>query len=862
MGVALKNEQANPGQAGTERQAAAELRDERPTPWVESTFQDMRFALRTLRKSPGFTATVLLTLALGIGANTAVFQLLDAVRLRSLPVEDPASLAEIHVKGGTSGFGVRTYDTSLTTAIWEQIRQRQLSFSGMFAWAEYPLSIGRGAPVRAVHGLVVSGDMFSTLGVSPFKGRLFGAEDEVPGCGTPGVVVSYAFWQSEFGGQDSAIGKNLMVQGHPIQILGVTPPSFFGLEVGNTYDVALPQCSLVALDPKNAVLARRDYFWLTVMGRLKPGVTVARASAELESMSPGLMEETLPTEYSSAALDQYRNFRLAAFPAGNGVSWLRRLYDTSLWLLLGITGLVLLIACANLANLLLAKASTREREVAVKLALGATRSRVVRQLLSEGLVLALAGAGLGTLCANVFSRSLLWFLRRSGTLQRLDLSVDWRVLGFTAAIAILTCLIFGLAPAFRSSRADPGSILKTGGRGMTAGRQRFSFQRILVVSQIAFSMVLLAGALLFVQSFWKLMTLDPGFRESGIVLAYVRFDKLTIAPERFEPFKRELLELVRSIPVVESAATTTHVPLDGSSWSLGVRLGEEEGSSKFTWVSPGYFETLQIPILAGRDFNDRDTAESPPVAIVSEKFVQRFFGDVNPLGKTFRSIAEPNFPETQYEIVGVVKDTKYAGLREEIPPAGFVPALQFPDKWYFTVIIIRSSSPPAGVMAAVRQRLLEVNPDVGLELRVFQSIIQNGANGLVRERMMALLSCFFGVLAALLTMIGLYGVISYIIAVRRSEIGVRMALGASRLTVVGMIIRQTLGLLAIGVSLGILLSLVATRGAGSLLFGLGPDDPLTLASAAVFLLGVALVASFVPAYRASRLEPMNTLRHE
>jgi predicted permease len=843
-----------------ERRDWEDGREGRHAAWIQSALQDIRFALRTLRKSLGFTSTAILMLALGIGANAAIFQLLDAVRLRSLPVTDPGALASVQIKGGVGGF-VRLSETNLSYAIWEQIQKEQHSFSNVFSWAGTTFAIGQAPQQKRVQGLWGSGEMFSTLGVRPWKGRMFYAEDDRPGCGTPGMVISYAFWQSEFGGQDSPIGKSLLIRQHPIEIIGVTPPSFFGLEVGEKFDVALPFCSLPALYPEDTSLRRRDYFWLTVMGRLKRGGSLAQASAQLDALSPGLMEATIPGDYSSSALEQYRGFRLAAYPAGSGVSWLRPAYNASLWLLLGITGLVLLIACANIANLLLAKASTREREMAVRLALGATRWRVVRQLLSESLVLAAVGAGLGLALANVLSRALVWFLSRQGAAFHLNLTIDGTVLGFTAGIAVLTCVVFGLAPAFRSSRAEPGAVLKTGGRGMTAGRQRFSFQRMLVVSQVAISLVLLAGALLFVRSFWNLITVDPGFRENGILITYINFYKLNIAPERYEIFKQDVLESFRTIPIVESAATSTHVPLAGgsSNWYLAVHVGSAEGTSKFAWVSPRYFETMQTTLIAGRDFTDQDTGQSQPVAIVNEEFVRRFLGGTNPLGKTLRTVAEPNFPETQYEIVGVVKDTKYSGLREEIPPMCFAPAMQFPDKSDRAVFFIRSEAPMAGLIAAVRQRLIEIHPEILMDFHVFETDIQNG---LVRERMMALLSGFFGVLAALLTMVGLYGVISYIIAMRRNEIGIRMALGASRLKVVGIILRQTLGLLTIGVALGILIALVATRGAGSLLFGLGPDDPLTLAGAAVFLLAVALMASFVPAHRASRLEPMNALRYE
>jgi predicted permease len=839
-------------------------RDARGPLWIETTLQDLRYAVRTLRKSPVFTATAILTLALGIGANAAIFQLLNAVRLRTLPVQSPGTLAQVQIRGGIQDFGVGgATDAYLTYPIWEQFRRQQIVFSSVFSWAWSPINflLGRGAQQKEIQGLWVSGEMFSSLGLTPAAGRFFTPEDDLPGCGTPGVVISYALWQSEFGGQDTAIGKNLVIGAHPIQVLGVTPRGFLGLEVGRKFDIALPFCSLEAIDPSDVSLIRRDYFWLTVMGRLKPGSTIEMASAELEAMSPGLMEETASAGYSAPVLDNYRKSRLTCYPAATGVSGLRKKYDASLWLLLGITGLVLLIACVNLANLMLARASSREREMAVRLALGASRGRLIRQLLCEGLVLAVSGAILGEGLASILSRNLVTALRTESDTLQLDLSQDWRVLCFIAGVSVLTCIVFGLAPAFRSSRAEPVSTLKTGGKGMTAGRQRFSLQRMLVISQIAVSLVLLVGALLFVRSFWNLATINPGFRPSGIVLAAINFAHAHVLPERYELFKRDLLEEIRSIPQVESAAISTHVPLNGpnSSWALTVRTGSSELSSKFIWVSPGFFETMQTPLLAGRDFTDRDTAQSPPVAIVNETFVRKFFGAGNPFGKTFRTNAEPNYPETEYEIVGVVKDTKYAGLREETPLMVFAPSQQFPDKWFWTTAFIRSSSPPSSLIPAVRERLTQMSPGLGMGFSVFETNIRDG---LVRERMMAVLSGFFGALAALLSTIGLYGMVSYIIVMRTNEMGIRMALGASRQSVVGIILLQTLWLLALGVSLGIVLTIAATRGAGELLYGLQPNDPLAILGAIALLAGVALTASYAAARRASRFEPMKALRYE
>jgi predicted permease len=830
---------------------------------AESLLQDVRFALRTLRKSGGFTLTAVLTLALGIGANTAIFQLLDAVRLRSLPIPNPGTLASVQFKNGNRGFGIAAADeNALTYPLWEQIRLHQQVFSNVFAWAESgSASLGEGAQERRARGLWVSGDAFTTLGISPVRGRFFSAQDDRRGCGLPGAVISYALWQSEFGGVDSAIGSKLVIVGRPTEVIGVTPRSFFGLEVGRSFDYAVPFCSLETYFPGSGTLGRLDFFWPHVLGRLKPGVTLQRASFDLTAMTPGLIEATLPSGYGAPALAIYRNFRLVAAPGGNGVSALRQTYDTSLLLLLAITALVLLIACANLANLMLARASTREREMALRLTLGASRWRLIRQLLSEGLLLAAWGAIFGIVLAEIFSRSLIRFLTSERDAIQLDLSLDWRVLLFTGFIAVLTCLIFGLVPAFRSSRAAPGAVLKSGGRGTTMGRERFSFQRWLVVTQIAVSVVLLVGALLFVRSFWNLVTLDPGFRQRGILVAVLDFRRLGFSPERTDAFIRESLAQIRALPQVESAATSTHVPLNGGAWNwnLGVHIDGLDGSSKFTWVSPEYFQTMGVPLLAGRDFDDRDKRTSPKVAVVNEEFVRRYLFGQNPIGKIIRTTAEPGYPESEFEIVGMVKDTKYSELRDPSPPISYAPADQFPDPGGWTVLFIRYSSPPPAVMSAIREKLGAANPRMSIEFHVLETDVQNG---LMRERLMALLSGFFGAVAALLAMVGLYGVISYIVAMRRNEIGIRMALGASRGSVIRIIVRQTLTLLGVGVSSGLVLSMAAARGANSLLYGMQANDPLTLLSAAGFLSAVAVAASYIPAYRASRVEPMNALRYE
>jgi predicted permease len=820
-------------------------------PTLESLFADVRYALRTLRKSPGFTATAIVTLALGIGANTAIFMLLDAIRLRSLPVQDPQELAEVRITdSGHQGMGLNQQYGELTRPLWQEIRDHQQSFSGVFAWSVNLRYVGRGSEMRHFHELRVSGDFFRVLGVRPFRGRLLMPEDEAA-CPMTSAVVSYPYWQSELGGRDLSPAIKLVVDNELVEIVGVTPPGFSGLVVGEAFDIAIPFCQ-----PNEEL--RRDVFEVSVMGRLKPGVTIQRASAEMNAFSSGIFEATVPPGRDTRSTETYKHFRLAAYPASTGVSSLRD-YDRSLFLLLDIAGLVLLIACTNLANLMLARASVRQREMAVRLALGAWRARLIRQLLTESLLLAATGAAMGIALAQFLSQLLVWSFSTEGAGVTLQTGTDWRVFLFAAGVAVFTCVVFGIAPALRATRAEPISAMKAGGRGTTGGRERFSLQRLLVVAQVSVSLVLLVGALLFVRSFRNLMTFDPGMRESGITDAFLGFWQSNLPKERWEDFQRELLEEVRSVPGVLNAATTTNAPLLGSSWEHGIRIGSQEGNSKFTWVSPEYFETMGIPVIQGRSLTREDTASSQRVALVNETFVRRYLSGANPIGQTLRTSPEPDYPATVYEIVGVIPDTKYNDLRGQTPPMTFAPASQFPGQGPWTVVMIHSNLAAAAIAVAAKRVIAEKHPDVVTQFADFQKEIRDG---LVVERLMATLSGFFGLLAVLLAVVGLYGVISYIVAMRRNEIGIRMALGASRGDVIGIIVRQTLVLLTLGVGVGIVLALAAVRSASSLLFGLQPNDPLTFAGASALLLTIALIASFLPARRASRVDPMVALRYE
>ena len=831
---------------------------------MQTLWQDLRFGVRMLLKNPGFTAVAVLSLALGIGANTAIFQLLDAVRLRSLPVRAPQELAEVRITDMTGARGsFSSRYNSVTNPIWEQIRDRQQSFSGIFAWGQGGFNLAQGGEVRPAKSLWVSGEFFNTLGVTPVLGRLFTSADDTRGCASPGVVISHSFWQREYGGDRNVIGRKLTLTNNTFEIVGVTPASFFGMEVGQNFDVALPICAEAIVAGKNNRLDSATNWWLMVAGRLKPGYTVERASNEMNAMSPSLFETTLAPDYPPVSVKSYLNMNLAAVGIGGGYSGLRENYERPLWLLLAIGGLVLLIACANLANLLLARATSREREMAVRQALGASRGRLVRQLLSESLLLAAAGALLGAFLAQFLSKFLVSFISTTNDRIFLDLTPDWRVLGFAAFVATLTCVLFGLMPALRATRIQPGAAMKTSGGGLTRGRGRFSLRRALVVVQVALSLVLVASALLFTRSLNKLMAVDAGFRQEGILIANIGFRKLELPPERRVPFKRDLRERIKAIPGVEAATETNVIPLSGAAAGNNVWLDGSDAkggmNSLFSWIGPDYFKTLRTPLVAGRELDDRDAANSAKVAVVNETFARKLFNNANPVGRRFWIEATPSDPETAYEIVGLVRDTKYEDLREESMPIAYLALAQQSQPAPGGQFLVRTNLPQAEISTALKRVLAEINPSINISFLGFKTMIEES---LLRERLMATLSGFFGVLALLLASIGLYGILSYGVASRTKEIGIRMALGAQSRKVLTSVLREALILVLIGVAVGLPIVFLATRFAGTLLFGLTPRDPVSLAAAGVLLFAVALAAGYIPARRATKVDPLVALRYE
>jgi putative ABC transport system permease protein len=830
---------------------------------MTNLLRDLRHALRLLRLSPGFTIVAVLTLALGIGANTAIFQLIDSIRLRAIPVKNPEQLGTIRIADRHWGSGQFSGQYSqLSFPMWEQIRARQEGFSEIAAWTGQQFNLANGGEVRNAKGLRVSGDFFHVLGVQPILGRLIGPEDDQPGCGTSAANISYAFWQRNFAGGPSVIGRRLTLDGNSFQVLGVTPPGFQGISVGDTFDVAIPVCVEPILSPRNNRLTLRHAWWLASIGRLKPGWTIQRANAQMSAVTPAILQETIPPVYDSEATKKYLEYKLGAFSASTGFSGLREDSETPLWLLLGISGLVLLIACANLANLMLARAGARERQITIRRALGATRWRMIRELLSESLLLALAGSVCGLFLAFVVSRMLVVFISTQQNQISLDLGMDWRLLAFTTALAVLTTVSFGLAPAIRATRAEPATLLQSGSRGSTGGRERFSLRRILVVSQVALSVVLLMGALLFVRSLRNLTSLNVGFQQTGILITTVDFERLHLPEERYTEYKHDLVKRVQAMPGVESAAHAMLVPFGGSTWNDNV-LNEgsdvDAGSAWMNYLGPGYFQTVGTPLLAGRDFDDRDTATSVKVAIVNQAFVQKILKGADPLGKRFRIHEPPGKPRPLYEIVGLTKDNKFQDMHEEFLPFMYFPSTQQEKPGPNDQILIRSSLPLATLMASMKQTIADVNPAIDLDFIIFKTRIHDS---LLQDELMATLSGFFGFLAALLAAIGLYGVISYMVVQRTKEIGIRMAIGAERVDVLKLILREA-GLLTVtGLVIGAGLALGAAQAAKSLLYGLKPRDPLTLVAAVVVLSAVAAFASFWPAYRASKLDPLIALRYE
>jgi predicted permease len=828
---------------------------------VEIFLRDLWYGIRTLARSPGFAAIAILTLALGVGANTAIFQLLDAVRLRNLPVRDPSELTVVHLTDLPGWRGSHETDyPALNTPLWEYIRDHQHVFSQVMAWSPTALGITEGDHERLVPGLWVSGDFFNALGVRPALGRVFTSSDDRPGCGAAGAVVSYAFWQSQLDGDRQILGHTLNIGRHAVPILGVTSPGFTGPEIGSSFDVAVPICSQSAYWTEGNWLNSSTDWWLTVMGRLKPGDSLSSANAGLQSLSPAAFEASLRKDYPSENIRDYLRFKLVADSASGGVSWLRDKYESPLWMLLGLAGFVLLIACANLANLMLARGSSRVREFALRLSLGATQGRLIWQLLWESFLLVLFGTISGLILAGFLGKTLIALLSTQGGSLFLDMHADWRVLGFTAFLAATTVLLFGLFPAFRVTKLSPSEAMKNSSpRTGATGSNRL--RRGLVITQVALSLVLVAGAELFARTLTNLLTVDAGFRQDNILIGQFDLSRLPV-PNR-PTVKKEIIDRLRNLAGVNAAAEVGFVPLGGAGQDNRVWADGENRQSgfdpNFNSIGSGYFKTLGTPLLAGRDFDEQDTPDSPKVAIVNQEFAKRFGRGPNPVGLRIRREATPHTPETTFEIVGVVKNAKYNDLREKWRPIVYLSTSQSETTDAFPQVMIYSALPLGDLTLSLRHAVDGIDPGIKVDSHVFKTQIKES---LLPERLMAALSGFFGILAALLTAVGLYGVISFLVTRRTHEIGIRMALGARKSHVLRSILRETLTLTALGVGIGLPIMFGVARLIQSMLFEIKPYDPVALALAVLALCAVSLAAAYIPARRAASVDPMVALRDE
>ncbi len=828
--------------------------------WLESIAADVRYALRALRATPGFALVAILSLGLGIGANTAIFSLLNAVVLRTLPVERPDELLHITFgeEKGTDGV-ILPGDpgaSEFTNPIWEQIRDRQDVFSGAFAFGRTDFNLASGGEVRPARGNWVSGDYFSTLGVRPAAGRLLSPGDDIRGC-PPLAVLGYGFWQSEFGGSPSVVGKTISLDGTAHLIAGVADASFFGLNVGESIQLYVPLCRAPKLD-------NRSDWYLHIMARLKPGVAPRDAAARMAVLAPIVFESTVPEDWGPSEKAQYREGKLAVVSGATGLSDVRREYRRALTVLMAAVVVVLLIACVNVANLLLSRSTVRAREMAIRMSIGAARQRIARQLLTESVVLAGVGAVVGVVLARWGTSLLVGLLTRSTDSMFLDLGVDGRVLAFTVTVAVATGVLFGLAPAWRATRVDPQTTLKANGRGVVEGHSRFSVGQALVIAQIALSLVLVVGAGLLLGSFRNLATLDPGFRRDGVLIVGVNLTNAGYSPAEMISTHDNLLRRFRALPGVRGAGAAEFTPISGMGWNGHIDVDGHVAASaqdNMVWlnrVTDGFFGAIGPSLIAGRDFDRRDGPTTPTVAIINETVARRFFPGTSPVGKYYRQRLHDTVAAA-VEIVGVVRDAKYRELREDPQPTVYLAMAQSERSSPYRQYELRTDGPLSAIVPGVKRAVAEVNRSIAIDLT---PLSQQLDASLTRDRLMATLSGFFGAVALVLAMVGLYGTLSYNVARRRNEIGIRIALGAARGRVVKLVLAEVARVVIVGLVIGAAVAVASTRLVRSLLYGLSASDPATIVVSVALLSVVAVAAGAVPAWRAARVDPIAALREE
>jgi predicted permease len=838
--------------------------------WLQGIGQDMRLALRSLRGTPIVTTVAVVSLALGIGANTAIFSIVDSLLLRALPVVKPQQLVVISTP---RMIGLGSGAAGWPYPVWQQVHQRSGVFDGAIAWSSQQLNLASDGETQFVEGLFVSGSYFDTLGVPAILGRTVSeADDQRSGGGAgPIVVLSYGFWQRRFGGAGDVIGRTLKLENVPFTIVGVTPPAFFGAEVGRGFDVGLPIGEEPLIRGRESWLDESGSYWLNIVLRLKQGQTIDAAQSILRSMQPQIRDATLPSNFPKPYLNRYLTEDFTLVPAATGNSLLRGRYSRPVLTILVVVVLVLLIACANIANLLFARGAARRHELSVRVALGASRWRLARQLFTESAVLAAIGAIFGTIAASWASRVIVQQLSTPTRPVFLDVSIDGRVLMFTIGVSVATALLFGTGPALQASHVAPITALKEHG-GAARERARPGLSSGLIVAQVALSVVLLAAAGLFVRTFASLAGRDPGFERDRVLLVNLNSQRALEDPsERLQLYERAR-DVVGTLPGVADATLSEVTPaLQRGGMMLNIEvsggaavpmtLAGGIGNGFGNRVSAGWFRTFGVPLVAGRDFTAGDRTGAPLVAIVNQALARAFLGGVSPLGHTITLSLTRDVPPR--EIIGIVGDVVYQSLRDAAPPTVYIPLAQpssdgpGPVGPSVNLGVRSSAAAPALLTKSVVAGVANVNPNLTLTFRTLSDQVNAS---FAQERLIAMLSGFFSALSLLLAGLGLYGVTAYAVAGRRREMGIRMALGATRGRVLRLVMSRVSIQIVLGVAIGGVVSLWASKFVATLLYGLEPRDLTTLIGAAVILGGVAALAAWLPARRASRIDPAEVLR--
>ena len=830
---------------------------------------DLRYSIRVLIKNPGFTAMAVLSLALGIGANAAIFSLLDAVLLKSLPVRQAERL--VFLESGEQG---PKRSTNISYRTYERLRAQGdvISDASFFAFPTRVNASFNNAP-EVIDGQLVSGSFFATLGIEAAVGRTFTVNDDNENASQPVVVISDSYWKRRFASSALIVGQNVLVNNHAFTVVGVTPPEFFGVIAGSAPDVYLPSSSGSLILPRRVQISQGALPF--VLARLRDGVGEEQARAALALV---IQQSALEEAGSQLTPEKQQSVQRRAFrvlPASQGFNVLRQQFSTPLWLLMAVVGLVLLIACANVANLLLARAAAREKEIALRLALGASRWRIVKKLLSESLLLALLGGGLGLLLASWSSNLLIAIFSSgrntstAGATLSLSAPLDMRIVGFTALVSLLAAIVFGLAPSWGATRIDLTPSLKDG-RDSSGGRW-FGWGRTLVVAQVAVSLTLLVGAGLFIRSLGKLRAVDLGFERERVLVFSVDPQLINYRREQIGPLYKQMLQRIENVPGVTSVSLTRQGLLTGSGTQGSITVhgftppaSENQMSASgeldmpfLSQIGPDFFRTLGMTIVRGRDIGPQDNETAPKVAVVNEAFARYYFGGADPVGRRIDRGANDG---GELEIVGVVKDAKATSIKKQTPRTFYVPFLQDPSSWRETTFQVRTAADPFDVVASIRREVQSLEPN--LPVFGIKTLDQQVDESLGQERLVTTLASLFGVLALLLACAGLYGVLSYSVSRRTRELGVRMALGANRRDVLALVLRQGMTLALVGIALGLAGAFVVTRYLESLLFEVKATDPLTFGVTALVLATVALVACYMPARRATKVDPLVALRSE